>query len=244
MLSGTGWVDWQNYINNLGGKSDTLWSTYVHNDTPPQNMVTPQLAWNPNCLLYGKSGFTAISQCNSFQGSRGQIPVTALTKRHGYLRGHGNGGNQVGEKVWFCTLDNQVVEATVAASMVRWAINRYDYGLVLFSQDLPPTVTPMLVGYTNQPFAVMFATVQSGRMDGNCPPFNFDEVSRPPFNNVDIGNGGDSGSPNMLSTWDNRLVFIDGRTTTGPCAQMQADTDDLCRRMGLDPANYQMTWYP
>ena len=52
---------------------------------------------------------------------------------------------------------------------------------------------------------------------------------------------GDSGSPVMLPL-PGELVFVGGRSTTGPTTQMQADMDELCRQQQLDPKRYQMRW--
>ena len=57
-------------------------------------------------------------------GAFGQVAITALTRRHGYLRGHGMGASglhpeRVGRRIWFCTRDNQVIERKVQLLLVR-----------------------------------------------------------------------------------------------------------------------------
>ena len=56
--------------------------------------------------MWGMTGLTALSPCWSGEGSPGQVPITALTRRHGYARGHDMGPQgfskaHAGQKVWF-----------------------------------------------------------------------------------------------------------------------------------------------
>ena len=210
----------------------------------------PYLAWQTNSLLYGLDGFTAISQCNEFEASLGQLPVTLLTRRHGYLRGHGLvapgfGTDLAGQRVWFCDSNNVVVAMTIAAQLVELGTisgQTYDYTLVVFTQDAPTNLTPMSVlsesdletYYSDTPdLPYMFlATEQFGFVSAGVPPFIYPDME-----------GGDSGSPNMIPSPDNKLIFISGRSTSGPSPQMQADADTLTTYLGLSATNYQLRWY-
>jgi hypothetical protein len=58
---------------------------------------------------------------------------------------------------------------------------------------------------------------------------------------VQTWKAGDSGSPDILPL-PGELVFVGGRSTTGPTPEMQADMDELCRLQKLDPKRYQMRW--
>lgn len=189
-------------------------------------------------------GETAISQCWTSQGFRGQSPVTALTRRHGYTRGHSSGPAGInsirnGHRIYFCTAKNEIVEIKVAGTLVETGLG-YDYMIVLFDKDLPPGIEPMRVADLKTVFEkyppgypgkwVEFMTEQGGNVSANYPPFV-----------VNIWKSGDSGSPNMLPL-PGELVFFSGRSTSGPSAQMQKDMDELSRRAGLDPAKYQMQW--
>ena len=146
------------------------------------------------------------------------MPVTLLTRRHGYTRGHGRGTNGLrtdiiaGSKVWFCTASNTVVEMTVAADLVRVESvdgNNYDYSVVVFTQDVPASVSPISVMslaeleiyYWNTPdLPYMFlGTEQGGHCAANVPPFVFD-----------ISKGGDSGSPNLIPSPENKLIMFSG----------------------------------
>ena len=239
---------WTNFIAHTNGRTMAIWSERSLPDGWPN--VQPVLAWNTNCLLYGLDGFTAISQCNEFQGSPGQVPATLLTRRHAYLRGHGLGSTGLttelaGQRVWFCAADNTVVTMTIAAKVVQLgtiAGQFYDYGLVVFTEDVPATLTPMSVlsaanfetyysATPDLPF-MFLGTEQDGYVSAQVPPFVY-----PLFG------GGDSGSPNMIPTPDNVLVMVSGRSTSGPSPQMQADMDALSAYLGLNPNNYRLRWY-
>ena len=239
---------WTNFIARTNGRTMNMWSEETYPTGWPD--TPPLLAWDTNCILYGLDGFTGISQCNEFQGAPGQVPVTLLTRRHGYFRGHGAGPNglqtnRAGQRVWFCAADNTVVQMTVAAIYVRYQVSStsdYDYSIVEFAQDVPASIRPvsvisptnMQIFYSDTPDLpyLFFATEQSGHCVANVPPFIYD-----------IRKGGDSGSPNMIPSPDNKLVMFTGTGTTGFDAQMQADMDTLSAYAGINPANYQLHWY-
>ena len=240
---------WTNFVAHTNGQTTmNMWSERILPVGWPN--TPPVLAWDTNCLLYGLDGFTGISQCNEFQGAPGQVPVTLLTSRHGYFRGHGSGPNglqtnRAGQRVWFCAADNTVVQMTVAAIYVRdefSSTSDYDYSIVEFTQDVPASIHPvsvispadMQIYYSDTPDLpyLFFATEQSGHCEANVPPFIYD-----------IREGGDSGSPNMIPSPDNKLVMFSGTDTTGFNAQMQADMDTLSTYAGINPANYQLHWY-
>jgi len=239
---------WTNFIAHTNGQIMNMWSEETYPAGCPN--APPLLAWNTNCLLYGLDGFTGISQCNEFQGAPGQVPVTLLTRRHGYLRGHSVGPNgletnRAGQRVWFCAADNTVVQMTVAALFVRYEINStndYDYSIVEFTTDVPESIRPvsvispadMEIYYSDTPDLpyLFLATEQAGFCAANVPPFIYNTRE-----------GGDSGSPNMIPSPDNKLIMFAGTSTTGFNAQMQADIDTLSTYEGLNPANYQLHWY-
>jgi hypothetical protein len=247
---------WATYTNN---KTCNLWSSRPTTDPPTG------LAWDSSCLLYGKTGFTAISQCNQF-APRGQMPVTALTPRHGYMRGHGAGtpdnvpfaglnSGFNGSNVYFCTGDgnNTLVTATVASGYTRcWGPDGYDWTILVFNADLPSTIQPMAVSYTwPTSYSVIFNTTQGysqhGYMSANAPPFppgspywdpGADPDAFPPFDTYPTYRAGDSGSPVILPETDDVLVFLGGDTTSSPCSQMQADMNTLSTNVNCYP--YQM----
>jgi hypothetical protein len=150
--------------------------------------------------------------------------------------------NYAGRKVWFVTARNEVIEARIAREAVRnsSATNRQDYTILLFDRDLPPGIEPMSVAATTNvlrhyPFLpgapyVIFQTEQGGNVSVPLPGFM-----------IGTWKGGDSGSPDMLPLPD-ELVFLSGRSTTGPTPQMQSDMDELCSLQKLDPKRYQMRW--
>lgn len=205
-------------------------------------------------MLYGKTGFTAISQANSFQGNH--APVTALTRRHGFTAGHslapyfgyeGFSGH-ADTKVWFCTGDDQLVEVTNVIAYARWT-SAYDYGILIFNDDLPTNITPIAVMTPPSSMGVLFRTCQHGKMSANMPPFVFGEdTSRPAFNDHKTNEGGDSGSPNMIPMTGGSLVLVGGTSTRGALSvQMQKDMDYLCTNgiynLNLNITNYQLNWH-
>jgi hypothetical protein len=150
-----------------------------------------------------------------------------------------------GQRVWFCAADNTVVQMTVAAFFVRDVIdpaNDYDYSIVVFTTDVPEGIRPvsvispanMEIYYSDTPDLpyLFLATEQFGNCAANVPPFVFN-----------IRKGGDSGSPNMIPSPDNKLIMFSGTGTTGFNAQVQADMDTLSVYEGLNPSNYQLHWY-
>ena len=235
---------WTNLIAHTNGRSLEIWSVRSHPLGWPAR--PPIVAWNANGLMWGMKGLTALSPCWEGEGSSGQVPITALTRRHGYTRGHSMGldgfrTDFAGRKVWFVTTNHVVVEATMARGVVRTSgSGRGDYTLLLFQKDLPPSIEPIRVvaitnlfaKYAARPGAPwpLFGTEQTGHVSAGLP-----ELS------VSTWKGGDSGSPNMLPL-PGELVFYSGRTTASPSPAMQADMDALCAQQGLPAGNYQLQW--
>ena len=206
----------------------------------------PVLRWDTNNLMWGRKGMTAISHVCEGMGAFGQGSITALTRRHGYVRGHGMGPSglnpqRVGRRVWFCTRDNQVIERRMLLILIRGpdVPNQGDYSIILFDADLPATIEPMRVAdsakvgrkyYFGDPsHKPVFMTLQGGFVSAGIPGWTV------PFS------GGDSGAPIMLPL-PGELVFFGGLSTSPPSAAMQADMDMLSRRAGLDPRRYQLQW--
>jgi hypothetical protein len=226
------------------GRTTNMWE-FVQ--LPPGWPATPPvLRWNTNNLMWGRKGMTAISQVWEDMGAFGQASITALTRRHGYLRGHDMGPTglapaRVGRRIWFCTRDNQVIERKIQLIYIRGQDIRGqpDYSIILFDADLPPEIEPMRVTDSlkmitkylsgDRSRRPVFTTRQGGFVSAEVPGWT-----------VPYG-GGDSGAPIMLPL-PAELVFFGGLTTSAPSPGMQADMDMLSRQAGLDPAKYQMQW--
>jgi hypothetical protein len=236
---------WTNFIAHTNGRTTRIWSVREH--PPKWPAVPPRVEWDQACLMWGMKGLTAISPCWEGEGSSGQVPITALTRRHGYTRGHGMGpdgftDNLNGRKVWFLTTGNALIEVKVAGAIVRtWGGGaKRDYSILLFDRDLPKSIQPMRVSaidtegtkYPRAQFAPrpLFETEQSGQVSAGIAGFS-----------VNTWKGGDSGSPNMFPL-PGELVFFCGRSTFGPSPEMQADMNELCEKAGLNPAKYQLRW--
>ena len=231
-----------NVIARTNGRTMMIWSKRRHPLTWP--LSAPAVEWNHDSLIWGMKGLTGLSPCWEQEGASGQVPVTLLTPRHAYTRGHGMGPDGFrktfsGKKVWFVTRQNDVIEARVASAVVRCEQGR-DYTILMFTRDLPPSIEPLRVlsqsditAYYPWPQGappIFLRTEQEGNVSADLPGFTFPTVK-----------GGDSGSPNLIPIND-ELVFAGGRTTSTPSREMQLDIDDLCTREKVDPGKYQMQW--
>jgi hypothetical protein len=192
-------------------------------------------------------GLTALSPCWELESGIGQIPITALTRRHGYTRGHsmaGDGFHTIyrGKRIWFLTAENEVIQVGVSREVVRTSgSGKGDYTILLFDRDLPASVLPIRVADRPTVFAKYaevagapcprFITEQAGQVSAEIAPFQ-----------VVVSVGGDSGSPIMLPV-PGELVFFGGCSTSDPSPAIQADMDELCRMDGLDPTIYQLLWF-
>ena len=233
---------WAGFHTN--GRTTRMWEFVELPAGWPTN--PPVLRWDTNNLMWGRKGMTAISQVCQGMGAFGQGEVTALTPRHGYVRGHGMGSSGVhperaGQRIWFCTRDNQVIERKVQLVLVRGpdVPGHGDYSIVLFDADLPAGIEPMRVAdqamvmrkysFGDPSHKPVFMPLQGGYVSAGIPGWT-------------VGfRGGDSGAPRMLPL-PGELVFFGGLTTSPPSAAMQADMDTLSRQAGLDPRRYQLQW--
>lgn len=237
---------WTNFIANTNGHDMRIWSERSHPEGWPK---TPPIArWNTNSVIWGMKGTLALSPCWEGEGGAGQVPLTALTRRHVYTRGHGmgtEGFNEAhnGRKAWFVTADNRLVEAKIKHAVIRVSMpSRCDYTILLLDRDLPESIETMPVALPEEvqkyyPMASQgpapypfFQTEQTGNVSTGVAPLT-----------VNTWKGGDSGSPNLIPL-PGQLVFVSGRSTSGPSREMQEDMDELCRREKLDPARYQLRW--
>ena len=235
---------WTNFIAHTNGRDTLVWSERTRQ--PGWPAVPPVVKWNTNSLIWGMKGLTALSPGWESEGSPGQVAVTALTRRHGYARGHSMGldgfnTNRTGMRIWFLTTDNEVVEVKELLEIVRTMPTAHrDYSIILFDRDLPNSITPIrVVGLTNMTARYnIFA-------DGPCPLFMTEQGGHVSAQvsglTVPTWQGGDSGAPNMLPL-PGELVFYSGRSTSGPSPEMQADIDALSRKAGLSPRRYRLQW--
>lgn len=232
-----------NFTLRTNGRATQMWARREHPFLWP--LAGPRVEWNERSLIWGMKGMTALSPCWEQEGAHGQVPVTLITRRHGYTRGHGMGPDGFrrtfsGKKVWFVTRDNKVIEAKVSSAVVRATVARRDYTILMFSEDLPDSIEHLRVAsestvrehypWPTGSTPVVLRTEQGGHVSTDLP-----ELKVPSYK------GGDSGSPNLLPLF-NELVFIGGRTTSPPSPLMQEDIDELCRREKVDPQRYQLRW--
>lgn len=236
---------WTNFIAHTNGRDLSIWSQRAHPVGWPK--MAPIVSWNTNSLLWGMKGFAALSPCWEGEVNPGQVPITLLTRRHGYTRGHSMGPegfstNWRGSNVWFLAADNSLVTRTIRREVVR-AGKQGDYTLFLFDRDLPDTIQPLRVAALAEVQARYLSSARGG--SGSFPVFKTEQGGRvsadvPGFT-VNTWKGGDSGSPNLLPL-PGELVFFGGRSTSGPTPDMQADLDALSKLERLNPMAYQLQW--
>ena len=136
-----------NICGRTNGRVTKIWPERSHPSGWPKK--PPIVRWETSNIMWGMTGLTALSPCWQGEGSPGQVPVTALTRRHGYTRGHSIGDpgfhkNFVNFRVWFLTLQNELVEVRVLREVVRCG-HEGDYTILLFDRDLPPSIQPLRV---------------------------------------------------------------------------------------------------
>ncbi len=236
---------WTNFIAHTNGRDLQIWSQRTRPVGWPK--LAPIIRWNTNSLLWGMKGFTALSPCWEGEGNPGQVPITLLTRRHGYTRGHSMGlegysTQRLGSYVWFLAADNSVVTRTIRREVVRTG-KQGDYTLFVFDRDLPDTIQPLRVAALAEVQTRYLSSASGG--SGNFPVFKTEQGGQvsadvPGFT-INTWKGGDSGSPNLLPL-PGELVFFSGRSTSGPSADMQADMDTLSKMEGLNPNDYQLQW--
>jgi len=231
---------WTNFLCTTNGKTTPIWEERQHPAKWPAE--PPKVRWNQQSLVWGLKGMTAMSPC-----WENDVPLTALTRRHVYGRGHGMGpqGSRTqyaGKKVWFLSAGNSLIEVRMKREVIRTYAGggNGDYGIILLDRDLPACIEPMSVAsqevlakkYSQRPDApwIVFQSEQLGHINTGHPGLT-----------VNAWKGGDSGSPDMVPL-PGELVLFGGRGTSGPSSQMQADMDALSKLEGLDPKQYQLRW--
>lgn len=203
---------WAGFQTN--GRTTRMWEFWQLPPGWPTN--PPVLRWNTNNLMWGLKGMTAICQVWECMGAFGQVSITALTRRHGYVRGHSMGPSgldptRVGRRVWFCSRDNQVIERRMQLILIRApdVRDQTDYSLILFDADLPPGIEPLRVADRDKvqrkyligdgSHKPIFMTLQGGFVNASLPGWTV------PFG------GGDSGAPVMLplpANWYSMQDFL------------------------------------
>ena len=234
---------WTSFIAATNARnSETVWNT--SGDVATVN-------WNTNSPLYGQTGFTGFSLESNYgiynDPKQWGVPVTALTPRHVYFRGHSSSGTNgqfmpsaKTNALHFLTADNRLILAYCIA--VKKGLQ--DYNVAILSADLPADIQPVCMVDPSAMSAklaaqgawwfprhnIMLATCQHNLVGGRYYAV---------FSNHSFLIGGDSGSPDFYLL-NGKIIMFAGCTTSGWCPQMQADCDQLSTWAGLDPASYQI----
>jgi hypothetical protein len=211
------------------GRDFSLWSAWATNGW----------TWNTNSLIYGCTGYTGLSQANSY--GWGLTKLTAVTRRHLYTAGHAAlPSNTV---AYFIGSDGSTNIATGVARLVRYDSGD-DYCLILLSNDLPATVDPVCVAWSTNvaakiPYFTLFTyprplleTCQHGQIGSQTMSLS-DHV----FHVF-----GDSGNPTLLIV-SNTLVNYGGTSGTLLSTNFYNDLNALTTAAGLSTNDYQPILY-
>lgn len=234
---------WSEY-SAIIGTSDQLYS--AHGATP---------AWNTASAIYNCDGLTSLGYTGNYgyyDGGTGtndfDIPFTALTPRHIYLRGHDTGltngqlATATGRtQVRFVTRENRIITNTLTA-LCRPSIGDSTIGLL--ASNLPPSVEIMTLASP-----AFLNSINGGAYQFWPPAFNpilgtcNHGYIGTPFHTSTFTHGmfvsGDSGSPNFY-IYQKKLVMISGRTTSGYSPEMQTAVDRLTLSAGENTNSFQI----
>jgi hypothetical protein len=208
-------------------------------------------SWHTNSLIYGATGYTALSQMNTVVGDGFPWKFTAITRRHAYTAGHVFGApTTLGKRVYFVGSDGSTVSMTVTNARSRFAYTPVsdDYCIVLFDQDLPATVTPVRVcastnfqykfpfnqAIANQRFTPSLETCQHGRVGSQQMPI---------FDSHVMHVGGDSGNP-VFFLYGNEVINYGGTSgTLLSTTNFWNDLNALTTAAGLNTNDYQPVFF-
>jgi len=232
---------------NQGGyfiDNDQPWTGFIWGSTN-----ISKWKWNPNSILYGKRGATAISAA---QLGGTQARFCLLTRRHAVTAGH-YGGITNGLMVWFLGTNNLVHGMVVSNTAVRY--DGEDRAIVTFTRDVPDDVQPMRIAapLTNGPTGDIYALVMKYFPPEAHNPFRpragfwvcqhgycGRNTQKHPGGTIGF-DGGDSGAPGFLILGD-ECVNIGGVSMNVPTTNMLRRMDALTRGLKLDPSRYQPSY--
>lgn len=231
-------LSFSNYTGSTLGAAcvSNLWT--LTNSRPSDRLYLSSSSvgwvWNTNCLLYGVTGFSGLSQVSALGGTLGKF--TLITPRHAYTAGHtANSG-----RVYFVGRDG----ATNAADTLARFINTTngDYCLVIFSNALPVTVEPVRCAYQSTVEVkhppvpavsgapvVYLETCQHGYVGSQTCVVGSGHV---------MHQGGDSGNPRFIVV-SNTIVNYNGTSGTLLSSNFMADLNALTVGAGLATNDYQ-----
>jgi len=248
------WVVWTNYIAHTNSKSIDMFTTNIY-----VGVGSPRILWwNTNNLIYGAEGFTAFTTESGYAGIYpGTVQGTLLTRRHAIFRGHGWTEGNSGiirtnvAKSWFLTSSNTTVEVRSAAVLGRLEDIggvHYDYAIVIFDADVPPSIAPVgAIMITNYLSKYLQSTNPTQRVSiQQCQHYKSTAVDGTSTFYHDTWVGGDSGAANLLPLPSNqgrpfKLAYTSGRSTSGVTPLMLADIDRLTVWAGLNTNDYRPT---
>jgi len=206
--------------------------------------------WHTNSVIFGKHGYTALSQMTSLQGNNGfPWKFTAITKRHAYSAGHVFGGNSTNGYVYFVGSDGATNSMFVTDCRSRNlnALTQDDYCIVFFNADLPSTVQPIKVCVSTN----FFAKMPTGKTSINFPEAWFETCQHGRFgsqgmlifDNHGMHVGGDSGNPDFFIHGTNLVNFQGTSGTLLSTTNFINDMNAMTISAGLNTNDYQPTYF-
>jgi hypothetical protein len=263
------WACWTNYSTLTNGRSPLVWEYRTPRavDGKPAATNWPvtgqNVKWQPNGLLTGLKGLTALAAGQSYDFS--QSPITAVTRRHGVSRGHGTVATPLlhqivtntARRVFFLTTNNVIVPRDTVASISHVGVHpvrgvSYDWTFFVFDEPLPDSVeiarnmesrffNPLLVAAnTNGTPLPVLRPCQHGLVTA-IPRWLLRPQDHSPFL------AGDSGYPDWLPLpvdGGTELVLVGNRSSGFHWlpAQAQADIDALTLHVGGSTNDYPLQW--
>lgn len=224
---------WTNYTANTNGKVSSLWTS----QTPGAG------AWRSGNLLSMGTNYTALSFAWQGQEAAGKPPLSAISPRLVYSRGHsmgtaGTNSGNAGKLVYFATaagtqITNAILEQITSNS------GGEDWTLFVLSSNLSASITPLAVvdssAYAAKrpqnsfaPYPVLFSRANTSSAYSGVAPFTSSYTS------------GDSGSPRMILL-GGQLALIGGISTQAGTPAFSNACVYLLQRNGISLANLP-TW--
>lgn len=221
-----------------GGRDGIIWDS-ISSDT---------WTWHSNSLIYGKHGYTGLSQMSSFNAG---FPwkFTAITRRHAYSAGHVFGPGTTNGYVYFIGSDGAKYSAFATNCRQRFDYTPTydDYCIVFFSQDLPATVQPLKVCVNTN----VWSKLQIGKVSFYCPtPLletcqhgRIGSQSMNIFDNHPMHVGGDSGNPAFFIHGTNLVNYQGTSGSLLSTTNFINDMNALTTAAGLSTNDYQPTYF-
>jgi hypothetical protein len=214
---------WDHYTANTNGKVSQMWSS----------RTIGSATWNANTLAKLGTNYTGLAYGWQGQSAAGIPPVTAISRRLAYTRGHGMGATGTNsanatKQIWFLTAANATITNTITEQVTSAGYGE-DWTIFVLANALPETIAPVAL--------VSPATLATKRPPSGGPhPILFTTQSGTAYSGRDswVGslNPGDSGNPRMIFP-GGQLAMFAGTTTSAWSQNFSNACAALLLRNGL-----------